>query len=479
MSDPVKVSDSQVSDVSKSSHKGRDKFNQAFLQKESLTKAEANKEVLKLATPALAEQIMMALIGMADMIMVSRIGPAAIAAVGLTNQPMMFAMAIFMALNVGTTAVVARHVGANESDAANETARQSLILVGILGLIMGVIMFFAAEQILLFMGAEADTMFYAVKYFKIVAVSMVFNTIQMSVNSMVRGAGDTKSPMYNNMTVNIINLVGNFLLINGILFFPKMGVTGAAVATAFSRFVGSMMALSLVLIPGKRITVNLRERFHFNWEIAARVAKIGFPAAIEQFIMRGGMVIFTRTISGLGTVTYAAHQVALNITSLSFTTGQGFAMSATSLVGRSLGAKKPDMAEMLANAAHKLAMMVSGCVAIILFFFGKQVAFLYSNDIAVLTQAAIALRIIALVQPSQSTQFVLAGALRGAGDTKWPLYSTLVGVWGFRVVLSYIFVRVLGYGLVGAWVAMAVDQFARSSIILYRFRSNKWKHVRV
>ena len=191
------------------------------------------------------------------------------------------------------------------------------------------------------------------------------------------------------------------------------------------------------------------------------------------------MIIFTRTISGLGTVTYAAHQVALNITSLSFTTGMGFAMSATSLVGRSLGAKKPDMAEMLANSAHKLAMMVSGAVAVILFFFGRQVALLYSNDLAVITQAAIALKIIALVQPSQSTQFVLAGALRGAGDTKWPLYSTIIGVWGFRVLLSYLFVQVLGYGLVGAWVAMAVDQFARSSIILYRFRSNKWKHVRV
>ena len=457
----------------------KDRFDQAFLRKDYLTKQEANKEVIKLAAPALAEQIMMSLIGMADMIMVSRIGPAAIAAVGLSNQPMMFAMAIFMALNVGTTAVVARHVGANESDAANETARQSLILVGLLGVIMATIMFFSAEWILLFMGAEPDTMAHAVTYFRIVSVSMIFNTIQMSVNSMVRGAGDTKSPMSNNMTVNVINLVGNFLLINGIWFFPKLGVTGAALATAFSRLVGSILALSLVLIPGKRITVSFKEKFHFNWDIAARVAKIGFPAAIEQFIMRGGMIIFTRTISGLGTVTYAAHQVALNITSLSFTTGMGFAMSATSLVGRSLGAKKPDMAEMLANSAHKLAMMVSGAVAVILFFFGRQVALLYSNDLAVITQAAIALKIIALVQPSQSTQFVLAGALRGAGDTKWPLYSTIIGVWGFRVLLSYLFVQVLGYGLVGAWVAMAVDQFARSSIILYRFRSSKWKHVRV
>ena len=205
----------------------KDRFDQAFLRKDYLTKQEANKEVIKLAAPALAEQIMMSLIGMADMIMVSRIGPAAIAAVGLSNQPMMFAMAIFMALNVGTTAVVARHVGANESDAANETARQSLILVGLLGVIMATIMFFSAEWILLFMGAEPDTMSHAVTYFRIVSVSMIFNTIQMSVNSMVRGAGDTKSPMSNNMTVNVINLVGNFLLINGIWFFPKLGVTSS------------------------------------------------------------------------------------------------------------------------------------------------------------------------------------------------------------------------------------------------------------
>ena len=119
-------------------------------------------------------------------------------------------------------------------------------------------MFFSAEWILLFMGAEPDTMSHAVTYFRIVSVSMIFNTIQMSVNSMVRGAGDTKSPMSNNMTVNVINLVGNFLLINGIWFFPKLGVTGAALATAFSRLVGSILALSLVLIPGKRITVSFK-----------------------------------------------------------------------------------------------------------------------------------------------------------------------------------------------------------------------------
>jgi putative MATE family efflux protein len=456
-----------------------DIYDQSFLLQDTISPKEANREVLKLAAPALAENVMMSLIGMADMIMVGRIGSAAIAAVGLSNQPMMFSMALFMALNVGTTAVVARHIGATEYKEANETARQTLVLVGLMGIITSAILFFFAEEILLFMGAEQDTMAHAMGYFRIVSISMIFNTIQMSVNSMVRGAGDTKSPMANNMVVNIVNLVGNFVLINGIRFFPRLGVTGAGLATAFSRLVGAVLALTLVLVPGKRITVSFKERFRFNWDIAARVTRVGIPSAIEQFVMRAGMMFFTRTVSGLGTVTYAAHQVGLNITSLSFTTGMGFAMAATSLVGRSLGAKKPDHAEVLANSAHKLAMMISGVVAFFLFFFGKQVSLLYSNEIEVLTQAAIALRIIALVQPAQSTQFVLAGALRGAGDTKWPLYSTIIGVWGFRVLLSYILVQKMGFGLIGAWIAMAIDQVARSSIILYRFKTGKWKETKI
>ena len=292
-----------------------DIYDQSFLLQDTISPKEANREVLKLAAPALAENVMMSLIGMAAMIMVGRIGSAAIAAVGLSNQPMMFSMALFMALNVGTTAVVARHIGATEYKEANETARQTLVLVGLMGIITSAILFFFAEEILLFMGAEQDTMAHAMGYFRIVSISMIFNTIQMSVNSMVRGAGDTKSPMANNMVVNIVNLVGNFVLINGIWFFPRLGVTGAGLATAFSRLVGAVLALTLVLVPGKRITVSFKERFRFNWDIAARVTRVGIPSAIEQFVMRAGMMFFTSTVSGLGTVTYAAHQFGLNITS--------------------------------------------------------------------------------------------------------------------------------------------------------------------
>ena len=447
---------------------------------EELTDESVRQKVISLAVPAVAENLLMSLVGMADMIMVGGVGAAAIASVGLTNQPMMFAMAIFMALNTGTTAIVARLIGAGERQEANRAARQTLVLVIVMGIIVSCIMYMLAETILLFMGAEADTMAHGVSYFKIVAISLIFNTVMLSVNSMVRGSGDTRTPLYNNIVTNLVNLVFNYLLINGIWIFPELGVTGAAVATCMSRMVGAFLALYVVLNGKHQITISLKEKFSFDFDIARRVFAVGIPAAIEQFVMRLGQILFTRTVSGLGTTVYAAHQVALNIVSLSFSPGQGFGMAATTLVGQSLGAKRPDWAEMSARATRKIGMFVAGTMAVVFFFFGAQVAWFYApTEPLVVENAAIALKIIALVQIAQSSQFILAGALRGAGDTKWTLISTVVGVWGFRVVLSFILVQLLNWGLVGAWIAMAVDQLMRSAVILYRFNSNKWKTVRV
>lgn len=445
---------------------------------EELTDEAARQKVISLALPAVAENLLMSLVGMLDMMMVGGVGAAAIASVGLTNQPMMFAMAIFMALNTGTTAVVARLFGAGEPEKANKAARQTLVMVFVMGVVISIIMFFLAETILLFMGAQEDTMQYAVTYFQIVAVSLIFNTLMNSVNSMVRGSGDTRTPLYNNILTNLVNLVGNFILINGYFGFPQLGVTGAAVATLLSRMVGSLLALYVVMRGHHQITIPLREKFVFDFDIARRVLLVGIPAAIEQFVMRFGQILFTRTVSGLGTTVYAAHQVALNIVSLSFSPGQGFGMAATTLVGQSLGAKRPDWAEKCGWMTQRVGMVVAGTMALVFFFFGDKIAWFYApnpEDYLVVQNAAIALKIIAFVQIPQSSQFILAGALRGAGDTKWTLISTAVGVWGFRVVLSYLFVRIFQWGLVGAWLAMAADQLMRSLVVLLRFRSGKWK----
>ncbi|MGE5560465.1 MAG: MATE family efflux transporter [Chloroflexota bacterium] len=435
--------------------------------------------ILTLSLPSLAELLLATLFGMVDMMMVGGIGPAAIAAIGLTNQPMFLGLAIFMALNVGTTALVARSIGAKNVGDACEATRQTMAITLVLGTLVSAAGVIFAEPIIRAMGAEPDALYWGVPYLRIVAGGLIFQTISMSLSAVLRGAGDTKTPMVYNIIANFVNIIGNALLINGWLGAPRLLVAGAAWATSFSRFVGAVLMIRVVY-SGKFI-INLRhlERFRLRWDLVTRIVKVGTPAAIEQFLMRFGMIMFTRVVSSLGTVVFAAHQVAINIVGLSFTPGQAFGMAATTLVGQSLGAKNPDLAEKSGYETRRIGAYVACAMALVFFFGGRYIARLYTSDPQVTADTALALKIIAIVQPLQSTQFILAGGLRGAGDTFWPLVSTMAGVVVIRVVLAMLFVNVLHLGLMGAWMAMACDQFVRSLVITLRYRSGKWKHIKV
>jgi putative MATE family efflux protein len=282
-----------------------------------------------------------------------------------------------------------------------------------------------------------------------------------------------------NLVANVVNLGGNAILIWGLFGFPRWGVFGAAVATVFSRLVAAVWFL-LLAIKGKRnVRLDLRQRFRPDREILSAIYRVGLPSAGEQLVMRSGQVLFARIVSSLGTVTYAAHQVALNILSLSFQPGMAFATAATTLVGQYLGARRPEDAELCARSSRNMMLGVGVFMGVLFAVAGRSIAFLYTNEQAVIAAAALALRIYAFAQPFQSTQFVLAGGLRGAGDTTYPLYSTALGVWVGRVVVGFLFVRVLHWGLAGAWVSMSLDQAARSVLIWLRFRSGKWKTIRV
>jgi putative MATE family efflux protein len=329
------------------------------------------------------------------------------------------------------------------------------------------------------MGAQDDAIGYAVTYMRIICLGLLPQTIGMCVTAVLRGAGDTKTPMRFNIIANCFNVAGNFLLINGYFGFPKWGVYGAGFATSVSRVIGCGLALWVIFNGKSLLHISLRDKFVPRFDLIQRIVKVGLPAMLEQLVMRFGNIAFTKVVSGLGTLTYAAHQIAMNIVSLSFTPGQGFSMAATSLVGRSLGDKRPDDADMYGWETRRVGMYVAGVMAVIFFVFGNFVAALYTKDPTVIHQSATALKIIALVQVFQSTQFILAGALRGAGDTRWPLISTFIGVAGVRVILALVFVNVLHLGLIGAWMAMAIDQTTRSVVIFFRYRSKRWQHIKV
>ncbi len=442
-------------------------------------------DVIKIAWPVLIELLLSSLFGMVDMMMLGNmsdnaLAAASVTAVGLTNQPLLIGLSFIQALNVGATAMIARYVGSHQYEKIEPTLKHvlilSLFLIAIPLSIMGI---FYTDSILKLMGAKTDALNAGRSYFKIIMIGFIFQAFNMSVTAALRGIGQTKIPMVINLSVNLLNVVGNFLLIYGYFGFPEMRVTGAAISTAFSNIVASILLLGYVVSGKSLVKLNFKHKFRFDRIICFNLVKIGVPASLEQLVLRVGVLIFVRIVADLGTVIYATHQIALSILGLSFQPGQAFGIAASALIGKSLGANQLPQAEKYAKETRRFGTYISTFMAVIFFFFGSFLVSLYTNDQEIIDNASLVLKIIALVQPFQSSQLILAGGLRGAGDTVWPLIATLAGVFVFRVSLAFLLVIILDMGLVGAWIAIFVDQFIRWFFVYLRFRTGKWKYVKI
>lgn len=442
-------------------------------------------DVINIAWPVLVELLLGSLFGMVNMMMLGRmsdnsLAAASVSAVGMTNQPLLIGLSLVQALNVGGTAMIARYLGSKRTEKIETTLKHvillSLLMLAIPLSTLGIIF---TDPIMNFMGAEADTIQAGRSYFKIIMIGFIFQSFNMSISAALRGIGETKTPMKINLKANFLNVIGNSILIYGFFGLPKLGVTGAGISTAISNMVASMLLFRYITKGNSIIKLNIKKPFKFDKDIVYNLVKIGVPASLEQLVLRTGVLMFVRIVAGLGTVVYAAHQISLNILSLSFQPGQAFGISASSLVGRSLGAKNHEKAQKYADETRKIGSMISTLMAIIFFFFGPQIVGLYSKDPKIIENASIALKIIALVQPFQSSQLILAGALRGAGDTFWPLIATFIGVILIRLILANLFVNILGFGLAGAWMAVFCDQFVRWFFVHMRFKTGKWKNVKI
>jgi putative MATE family efflux protein len=307
---------------------------------------------------------------------------------------------------------------------------------------------------------------------------MILNYFLIVINAILRGAGDTKTPMRITALVNVINIIGNTIFIYGVGPVPAMGVAGAAIGTAIAQACGGIIALR-VLFRHPVLRVRVTDSFKPDRSIIRRIANVGVPAGAEQGMMRVAQLVYTMIVSSLGTVSYAAHQVALNAESLSFMPGAGFATASTTLVGQNLGADSPEDAEQSGRVARNLGILVMSIMGVIFVVMPEPIVRIFSNDPEVIKLASVCLRLVAISQPALATWMILAGGLRGAGDTRAILKIVVVGFVLIRVGLAYFLAIYLGYGLVGAWVAMVVDLFVRGFLIQRRFDKGDWKMLKV
>lgn len=433
--------------------------------------------VLGIMLPALFELVLSQLFTMVDTIMLGRseISAIAIAAVGLTNNPTNLVRSILIAINVGTTAGVAWAVGAGDKRSASQIARNALMFMSMIGAAAAVLLYSCAGTIVRFMGAGADTFAYSKQYLQIIAIGLFPLSMTFSVTASMRGVGQTRLPMTYNLLANMLNVVGNYVLIYGKFGLPKLGVTGAALSTMLSQYLGC----SLALFTAFRAHTPVQFRFDHDWPLRVkwlrRILNVGLTSMLEQLIMQIGFIIFARQVSGLGTTIFAAHQIGLSINGLTWMPGQAFGVASTTLVGQSLGAGEKQKATDFVRMIHRLSMCVAVLMAALFVTCAPYIAMLYTTDMEVVALTGGVLRLIALGMPGICTQLPIAAGLRGARDTKFPLMASMAGIWTFRVLLAGPFIRL--WGLTGAWLTIVLDQTTRAVVVYARFKTGRWLHV--
>lgn len=447
------------------------------------SKKNIRSEINRIAGPVFIELLMGTLFGMVDMIMLGNFGDnatsaAGIASVGITNQLTFIGLSLVQALNIGATAMIARYIGGHREDRVESVVKHIILLTQIfLALPIVILSISFAPSFMKFLGAHGDTISIGSTYFRIIMLGFIFQAFNFSIFASLRGAQNTKTPMKINVLVNLLNVFGNLILIYGLFGLPAFGVTGAGISTALSQVIATLLCLRYIFKKDSTIYIDLKKKFKIKKDIIYNLIKIGVPASLEQIALRVGLLLFIRIVASLGTVAYATHQIAINILSLSFTPGQAFGIAASTLTGKSLAGDDPDLAEKYIKQCSKIGSLVSAFMALIFFFFGGAIASLYTNDPQVIKQAGDILKLVAIIQPFQSSSLIVAGGLRGAGDTIFTLISTFIGILIIRVAFAYYFVMVVGMGLIGAWIAVLIDQFIRWILVKYRFRTGRWRYV--
>ncbi len=445
---------------------------------EGVTNKMIYSDVIRIAWPSLVELMLTQLASMVDLMMVGQLGAWAISAVGLTTQPKFLVTTVFMALNVGTMALVARYRGANNQEKAKLVMRQAMLINVIIAVVGAILGYIFAEPMIKFMGAaDAETLAGGTVYLQIQMLGMFTMAITSVVTSVLRATGDAKTAMIYNTTANVVNVVLNYLLIFGNWGFPRLEVAGASIATVIGQFVACIMALVAIMNKKQYARLELKDGFKPHAKTIKDIFAIGTPAMGERMAMRVGMIIYAKTVASLGTVALATHQVCMNIQALTFMNGEAFSVSATSLVGQSLGKRRADMAVHYSKRTQTLGMIVSAIIAIVVFFFNKQIIGMYNNDLEIINMGSPLLQMVAVIQPLQALQFISAGVLRGAGDTKYTAYVSSATVMVLRPALAIILISFFGMGLEGAWYALVADQLLRTLLIVARYNGGKWRNV--
>lgn len=434
--------------------------------------------IWRLAWPVILTMSIESLVFLVDMLMVGRLGPQPVAGVGVATQILFAVNTVIFAVGTGTVAVVARCVGAGDVHQAGRVLGQSILAAVALVAAVVVPAYRFAPWIVARFGVDAEVAAIGFDYLRLVLLALPADAILLIIGFGLRGAGDTRTPLLVGLVVAVVNVAANYVLIFGALGFPALGAIGAAWGTAIAYTTGAGLAYAALRRGGLLLALP-RRWWHPEMAVMRRVLAVGYPAAIEHLLIQVGFVVYFAFAAVHGTSAVAAYVIGVRILGLSFLPGIGFSVAAGALVGQNLGARQAAQARRSGWGTTGLSVLLMSVGGVLIFVAARPIAALFVTDAEVVDRAVVLIRVLAAVQPLMALDFTLGGALRGAGDTRFPLYVVLIGFYACRLGFAYAATYVFAWDLFWLWFALVPDYVVRAVLKIARFRSGHWESIRV
>lgn len=430
--------------------------------------------IWELAWPAILGNLLHSTVGIVDIKIVGSLGSSAVAAVTTGNRIFFVLQGILIAVTAGTTALVARAWGAEDRDEAERVTSASLVLTAIVAGLMAVPGLLFARELAGVFQLEAETLDLAATFIRWISVFNVGFAFNMCLGSALRAAGDTRTPLWVGALTNVLNIFLVYALVYGEFGFPALGIAGAAIANGSAFTLGALVFGALWL--GGKLVLGVGPKLALTRRRISRLLYIGYPAGLEQAVWQGGFIVFLWIVALYGTAPYAAYGIGVSILAFSFVVGIGFSIAASTLVGQQLGAQDAAGAAQSGWRAMRLSIYSMAALGFAIIVFAEQIATFMIDDPEVVRLTVVFIYCLGVVQPLMAIEFSLSGALRGAGDTRFPLITVASGLFGARVALSAGFVWM---ELPVEWIFAALigDYIVKALMLTLRFRSGRWAGV--
>lgn len=432
----------------------------------------------KFAMPLAVSFLINMLYAWVDMFYVSKLGSEAIAAVGVGEQILFFAFGIGIGFGVGTGVIVARRIGEGDFKGAGETATQSLAFMLIFGTIVAVALYFSIPLLLNILNIRGDVRVFASSYLGIIIIGMPFNFIIFQVNSMIRSSGNSYIPMIILIIANVINAILSPFFIFGLLNFPKWGVYGAGFATMLAQLLGAIIAISILIIKYKKIHIDFH-KFRFDFSIIYKIMNLGVPASLQIISISVNRMILTWMTNLFGTTVLATYMLGLRVDLLVFMTIFAVGAAIEIVTGQNIGANKIERVFKFHKSAIKQLSILMFVFGVIVFFFGKYLAMVFTQDIDLIDKISVYLKITSFSYVFFAIGIVSIRVISGAGDYFRSLKVVFFIIYIIQLPLTYGLSKYTDLNYTGIWIGIMISQILFSIVGVMSLNKKKWLNVKL